>query len=170
MNDAAGLQEYSGRVAHRAAITGDGSHAEGLSKSLDAVQAWRNGDHELALATVESIQMPFVPGEEFNWLKGRHLIKIIRAESTRRTGNSKRAAELFSRLGELDTYSLIPAYFWEAECREETGENGRAVELYSRFAQLWSEADDPLQLMVRDARQRIEELLVSEATESPVTL
>ncbi|MBT8401713.1 MAG: hypothetical protein KJO98_14640, partial [Rhodothermia bacterium] len=77
----------------------------------------------------------------------------------RRTGNIEDAAELYSRLGELDTYSIVPALYWEAERREDLGDYARAAELYDRFARLWADADEPLLNMVTHAQQRAERLL-----------
>ncbi len=58
-----------------------------------------------------------------------------------------------------NAYNLALAYKRLGELYEERGAGEQAVEYYNRFVDLWSGADDDLQPVVQDVRQRIARLV-----------
>ena len=65
-----------------------------------------------------------------------------------------------------DVFRLFNDYVWLAptskrmgELYEERGDTERAVEYYDKFVELWKDADDELQPIVRDVRDRIARLV-----------
>ena len=65
---------------------------------------------------------------------------------------------LWGRLNN-DSWYLAPAYKRLGELYEAGGDREKAVEYYSEFVDLWSDADEELQPLVRDVTQRLAKLI-----------
>ncbi|MEE8116739.1 MAG: tetratricopeptide repeat protein, partial [Gemmatimonadales bacterium] len=82
-------------------------------------------------------------------------------------GNTDSALTIFERAVEAPALEKVYQEYWVlgqtykrlGELYEERGESERAVEYYDRFVELWKDADEELQPLVRDVRGRIAKLV-----------
>ena len=114
---------------------------------LDAIAAYRAAEENVAIGSARRI---YELARAYD-LDGQADSALAAYE---RAVNLPRKTRLF---GDYDR--LGPAYKRLGELYEARGDRERAVEYYSEFVDLWSDADDELQPLVRDVRQRLAELV-----------
>jgi DNA-binding SARP family transcriptional activator/tetratricopeptide (TPR) repeat protein len=91
----------------------------------------------------------------------RAYTRWLRAEIHRERGDDEAALRLYQTLGQVSPFEfafIAPAYLRIAGIRDRRGDRREAAMLYARFAEMWKDADQPFQPLVRAAAARASEL------------
>lgn len=139
-----------------------GTVAVDLARALRASFAARSGDADVAWSELERIVPPPTYDNAALWPHfsfGRE--RFLRARLLEEAGRLREAQEAYAALGSSlhDLPYLAPSHLRRARIHEQRGNVAEAAEHYRSFVHLWREADQELQPLVHDARQRLDRLL-----------
>lgn len=163
-------------LAHIAAIRGDARAAERLLREADSL-AGSTARRDAARALLALQQRRYAdaarlsawPGDSAPWfgwavtsmrLAGT-VERWVHAEALRELGQDSSALGWYGSFGEHalpDIALLAPARLRRGEILEGLGRPAEAAREYQAFVKLWHDADEELQPLVRDVRERVRRL------------
>ncbi len=140
-----------------------------LARAVEAEVSRRQGRMGDALRILESFEYEGFPGVYDVW--GSYPMpreRLLRAELLAQAGRFEEALgwyeTLDGRYEPTEQGYLAPAYLGRARMHEALNRPEEAARAYERFVELWQDADEPLQPMVAEARERLEHLTGDEQT------
>ncbi len=140
---------------------GSGTLATDFALSIESRLAHSAGRLEQALDLIEQIRSEiFYQGTLTSPLRAAAFERSWRAELLNEAGRDE-ALAWYGQLANLSVYELVYlpiSYLRRAEIHNRAGLHANALEPCTAFVDLWREADEPLQPLVRDAKERIAQL------------
>jgi tetratricopeptide (TPR) repeat protein len=128
-----------------------------LARGIEAELSRQQRNSGATLATLETLEFEGVLGV-YDVLYGAERERFLLAELLAEAGRFEEALGWYETLDGRwsDLEFMAPAYLGRARVLEALDRPDEAATAYEQFIEFWRDADEPLQPMVREARQRIE--------------
>ena len=154
--------EHADRLGSITVPDGSGTLAADVALSIESQVAYRAGQMNEALKLIEQVRSEmFYQGTLTSPLRAAAFERFWRAELLNEAGREQEALAWYRQISNLSVFELVYlpiSHLRQAEIYERLGENDKAVEHYARFIDLWRDADEELQPLVRDAKERVAQL------------
>ncbi|NNG16386.1 MAG: protein kinase, partial [Gemmatimonadales bacterium] len=155
-------QEHANRLRSIAVPEGSGTLATDFASSIESQASYRAGRPNEALKLIEQVRSEtFYQGTLTSPLRAGAFERFWRAELLNEAGREQEALAWYRQISNISVYELVYlpiSHLRQGEIHDRLGENAIAIDHYAKFIDLWRDADEALQPLVRDAEERVAQL------------